>query len=500
MMDRMTDRRTGLPRVRDDRLSDDGLLDDVRRFDLPWLREVEMPPSREPPVLHRTLLDDDLEDDDGSLPLPGWLAREDAALAAAEVGEVEAAPAPPELTIHDDLPAFALGALDAEGRARFEVHAADCEACRSGLPTLRRVVELLPYGLPPERPQPGVRERLLDRAREESPRAPVVEPAAEPVPVQTLPEPVASADAPAELPAEVVAVGASADAVAAGVPSVDAVGLASPARAQSDFAGAASPSGEMADAPAVVAVAAAADKEAETRSLAVEPAMTSRAESVASQAPTGVPALVVVNQCVHGATGSGHPEITTLARRDERLTAAEMIAIGLAPIQTGEGATSSRRTERWSQVNVRALAWGTALVFVVFSGLMVFLWSAGGPRISMDVALFSRLPGGQVLSLRGTGAPDAAATMYVIGNGRYAELAIDDLPPLAEGRVYQLWFVDSTQTVRTGGAFYVNHRGDTVAKLTVPMTMDQLRSIAITEEPAPNSPAPTGEHLIAWTR
>lgn len=300
-------------------------------------------------------------------------------------------PADPQ-TPHDALGAYAMGALDVDDQRLFELHLFVCAACRSELASYQRTANLLPFGLPPERPPAGARERLLAAARGEASES------------LTVAMPIVRDD---EAPTEV------------GAP------------------------------PA------------------------------ASEAPTAV-----------------HP----VSAPDEAPTIVEAAAV---PVE-GEGGPPTvpvRRVppRRGLRIKLASIGWAAALLLVVASGLFVYAWSATGPHASPDVEMLARLPGGQLLTLTGTGAPTASARLYVVEGGRRAELTVDGLPPLLPGRVYQLWFAEPGQPVRTGGAFRVDPRGDASVQVTIPTPMERVRAVAVTQEPAPGSGAPTGVHLLDWT-
>jgi hypothetical protein len=161
-------------------------------------------------------------------------------------------------------------------------------------------------------------------------------------------------------------------------------------------------------------------------------------------------------------------------------------------------ATSVQHQRRPRRIRLASLGWAAALLFVVAAGLSVGAWSATGPHASLTYEIQARLPGGQILPLAGTGVPAAKARLFVIDGGRSAELAIDRLPPLREGRVYQLWFAEPGEPIRTGGAFRVDPRGDAVARVTISAPLERMRAVAVTEEPAPGSSEPTGPHLLDW--
>lgn len=60
---------------------------------------------------------------------------------------------------------YALGALDAEERARFEVHLAGCAQCRGEVQSLREVAVLLAESAPAAVPPAALRARVLREAR-----------------------------------------------------------------------------------------------------------------------------------------------------------------------------------------------------------------------------------------------------------------------------------------------------------------------------------------------
>ncbi len=117
-----------------------------------------------------------------------------------------------------------------------------------------------------------------------------------------------------------------------------------------------------------------------------------------------------------------------------------------------------------------------------------------------EVEALARRPGRLVI-LTGTGAPGASGRLLVAIDGHHGHLATAGLRPLPAERTYQLWFVRPGAPTVTGGAFRVDSRGRAWATITVPVPLDEARVIAITEEPAPGSTAPTGSYLLeakAW--
>lgn len=122
---------------------------------------------------------------------------------------------------------------------------------------------------------------------------------------------------------------------------------------------------------------------------------------------------------------------------------------------------------------------------------------APGPAPGPEVDALSRRPGRLVI-LAGTGQPEASARLFVAVDGG-GHLAISGLTPLPRGRTYQLWFIRTGASAVTGGTFGVNAQGLAWAKAGVPAGLDEVRAIAVTEEPAPGSVSPTGRHLLEAT-
>jgi Anti-sigma-K factor rskA, C-terminal/Putative zinc-finger len=68
----------------------------------------------------------------------------------------------------DDVAAYALDALSAVEIERFEAHLADCPICTERLRWLEPAVDVLPATVPPRRPPPALRSRLMDVVNREA--------------------------------------------------------------------------------------------------------------------------------------------------------------------------------------------------------------------------------------------------------------------------------------------------------------------------------------------
>jgi anti-sigma factor RsiW len=72
-------------------------------------------------------------------------------------------------TLHDLTPAYALDALDADERSRYEEHLAQCEQCRTELASFAETATALAYAVDAPAPPPQLRDRILANARAERP-------------------------------------------------------------------------------------------------------------------------------------------------------------------------------------------------------------------------------------------------------------------------------------------------------------------------------------------
>jgi anti-sigma-K factor RskA len=69
--------------------------------------------------------------------------------------------------IHDLSAAYALDALDADERQRFEEHLAHCEDCREAVAVFHDTAASLAHGVDAQQPPPSLRGRILAEARSE---------------------------------------------------------------------------------------------------------------------------------------------------------------------------------------------------------------------------------------------------------------------------------------------------------------------------------------------
>jgi anti-sigma-K factor RskA len=121
---------------------------------------------------------------------------------------------------------------------------------------------------------------------------------------------------------------------------------------------------------------------------------------------------------------------------------------------------------------------------------------AQGPQVEK----LARRPARLVI-LSGAARPQASARVFAAVDGQSGHMAITGLPPLSAGRVYQLWFLPKAGPALMAATFTVDTEGRAWVVIKVPADLDNTRSLIVTEETAPGSPAPTGPPLLearAW--
>lgn len=113
-----------------------------------------------------------------------------------------------------------------------------------------------------------------------------------------------------------------------------------------------------------------------------------------------------------------------------------------------------------------------------------------------EVEALSRRPGRLVI-LQGRERPAATARIFVAVDGHHGHMAISGLSPLPREPTYQLWFVPKAAAAESAATFAVDARGRAWVTIAVARSLDDMRTILVTEEAAPGSVAPTGTPLLA---
>jgi hypothetical protein len=105
-----------------------------------------------------------------------------------------------------------------------------------------------------------------------------------------------------------------------------------------------------------------------------------------------------------------------------------------------------------------------------------------------DVALMT-------LTTNGTKAP--FAYMFWDRRANTWTMIAHNMPELKAGRTYQLWLVTASSKISAGT--FQPQNGDAVVRATYALPADELKALAVTEEPAGGAPQPTSAPVIAVT-
>jgi anti-sigma-K factor RskA len=105
-----------------------------------------------------------------------------------------------------------------------------------------------------------------------------------------------------------------------------------------------------------------------------------------------------------------------------------------------------------------------------------------------DVALMT-------LTTNGTKAP--FAYMFWDRRANTWTMIAHNMPELKAGRTYQLWLVTASAKISAGT--FQPRNGDALIRATYALPADQLKALAVTEEPAGGVPQPTGAPIMAVT-
>jgi anti-sigma-K factor RskA len=107
----------------------------------------------------------------------------------------------------------------------------------------------------------------------------------------------------------------------------------------------------------------------------------------------------------------------------------------------------------------------------------------------------------QIRVLQGTGdAPEAIGRVYIDPDTSEGMLMVRNLPPLPQGRVYQLWVVGADGQRQSAGVLtWADRAGNGYTLIKCPETLSRWQSFGVTEEPTGGSPTPTGNRLLGGT-
>jgi anti-sigma-K factor RskA len=144
-------------------------------------------------------------------------------------------------------------------------------------------------------------------------------------------------------------------------------------------------------------------------------------------------------------------------------------------------------------LSVRNLALGAATMLVI--GL--FSWSMILQREIQDLqarvqSLQSQPQGLQMVELGGAGTEQGARAEVVTLEGDRAVLVAEDMPPLPEGKTYQIWVIEDEAPAPSG----LFEPADGPVATVVETPLKGADAVAVTVEPEGGSPRPTSDPML----
>jgi anti-sigma-K factor RskA len=107
----------------------------------------------------------------------------------------------------------------------------------------------------------------------------------------------------------------------------------------------------------------------------------------------------------------------------------------------------------------------------------------------------------QIRVLEGTGdAPKAFGRVYIDPDTSEGMLMVRNLPPLPQGKVYQLWVARADGQRESAGVLtWTDKAGNGYTLIRCPDKLSRWQSFGVTEEPTGGSQLPTGSRLLGGT-
>ncbi len=187
------------------------------------------------------------------------------------------------------------------------------------------------------------------------------------------------------------------------------------------------------------------------------------------------------------------PLVAAPATLEERLLAQ------IAPPQPSDIKKRSRSTSPARFLFPRWQTWA-AIAAVVLLFFTNAYWMARLTRVKQEAALqataIAFLADAQRVQVTGdTLAPDAGGILIFQPDTSIALLHLDHLPPLPEGKAYQVWLIRNGHR-DSGAVFRVRGEKEITVLIRAPRPLGEYEAIGITVEPEGGSPRPTGPRVI----
>ena len=191
----------------------------------------------------------------------------------------------------------------------------------------------------------------------------------------------------------------------------------------------------------------------------------------------------------------------------------------MQPVGAGRGRiplppmTGGRRASRW-RVSLSSLVASVALVLAAGSTLWAMNLRSELNEQNARIATLSERANNYarvtaVLQAADTqirvlqsidGTPDTFGRVYIDPDTSEGMLMVRNLPPLPQGRVYQLWVAGADGTRESAGLLtWTDKAGNGYALIKCPEKLSRWRWFNVTQEPAGGSQAPTGSRVLGGT-
>ena len=146
-------------------------------------------------------------------------------------------------------------------------------------------------------------------------------------------------------------------------------------------------------------------------------------------------------------------------------------------------------------LGVRGLALGAAAAMLVIG---LFSWNMVLQGEMQDLqgrvqSLQGQPQEPQMVELGGAGTEHGARAELVTLEGDRAVLVVENMPPVPEGKIYQIWVIED-DVPKPSGLF--EPKQDSVAAV-VEHPLDEADAVAVTVEPEGGSPQPTTDPVLA---
>lgn len=175
--------------------------------------------------------------------------------------------------------------------------------------------------------------------------------------------------------------------------------------------------------------------------------------------------------------------------------------------------TSMQRASRW-RVSLSSLVASVALVLAAGSTVWAMSLRSELDAQNARIATLSERANNyarvtavlqaadtQIRLLQSTGdAPEAFGRVYIDPDSSEGMLMVRNLPPLPQGKVYQLWVAGQDGTRESAGLLtWTDKAGNGYALIKCPDKLSRWQSFGVTMEPAGGSQIPTGSRLLGGT-